>query len=283
MSIVTSRFSERAPILSAASVAVAVNRWAPSVNSPVSKLQLPLPSAIAVPSTFGPSNTVTVTPASAVPVNVSVVSEVMPSAALPVSSEIPTMIGAEGPEVSISTVKASEASPVFPAMSVAIAVKSCKPSSRLPVVKLHAPAPSATAVPSWVAPSNIATLAPASAVPVKTSVVSEVTLSPCIPVSSEKPEMTGAEGATVSTSTAKVPDAGLAFPATSVAVAVNSCTLSSSSPVAKLQRPVASATVVPIDVSPSKISIVAPASAVPVNVSIVSEVMPSPVVPVSAE
>ena len=86
------------------------------------RLQLPLASAVAVPTCFEPSNTVTVLLAAAVPVSVSVLSLVMWSPVTPLSLENEAIMGADGGAVIVTTAAEDEA-PVLPAASVAAAVK----------------------------------------------------------------------------------------------------------------------------------------------------------------
>ena len=224
-----------------------------------------------------------IAPASAVPVKVSVLSLVMPSPAAPVSSVQPVITGVAGAEVSTVTPSAPLSTPLLPAASVACAVKLCAPSPNAAVVKLHVPAPVAVTVPSDTPPSKTSIAAPASAVPLRVSVLPAVMPSPPTPVSEAKPVMTGAAGAAVSTVTTRAGEAALTLPAASVAVALKLCAPSARAAVAKLQAPAPFAVTVPSDVAPSKISICAPASAVPVSTSVVSDVMPSPPAPVSSE
>ena len=55
----------------AASIALAVKAWLPSISVAVANDQAPLPLAVAVPICVAPSNTCTVLPAAAVPLRVS--------------------------------------------------------------------------------------------------------------------------------------------------------------------------------------------------------------------
>src|SRR5258708_28524505 len=73
------------------------------------------------------------------------------------------------------------------------------------------------------------------------------------------------------------------LPAASVAVAVRLWALLASAAVVKLQAPVPLAVALPSSVAPSNTLTVALASAVPVSVSVLSLVMPSPIVPLSVE
>src|SRR5262249_16945604 len=121
----------------------------------------------------------------------------MPSPTTPVSGENEVMVGAPGGAVTV-TARADEAAPVFPAASVAVAVKLGAALAKLPVVKLQAPLPLATTLPSSVAPSNTLTVALASAVPVSVRTFVLVIPSPTVPVSGENEAMVGATGAVVS-------------------------------------------------------------------------------------
>ena len=90
-------------------------------------VQSPEPSAEAVPNDVAPSNNSTLLLASAVPLIEGVVTLVRSSVlelpeSLPASR--PGVAGAAGADVSIVTVNADEAAPVFPAASVAVAVRS---------------------------------------------------------------------------------------------------------------------------------------------------------------
>ncbi len=188
--------------LPAASVAVAVRLWPPSlrvVGAPVAvpapptvKLQLPLASAVTVPSTVVPSEMVTVAPASAVPLMVGVLSLVMPSPLAPLSLLVSSV--AVGVAVLLSMVRLRAADVAeLPAASVAVAVRLWPPSLRVvgapvavpapPTVKLQLPLASAVTVPSTVVPSEMVTVAPASAVPLMVGVLSLVMPSPLAPLS----------------------------------------------------------------------------------------------------
>src|SRR5207253_2213679 len=67
VSMVTERLPEAVPVLPAASIALAVIVWLPEASVEVAMLQLPLPSAVPLPTWVAPSNSVTVLFASAVP------------------------------------------------------------------------------------------------------------------------------------------------------------------------------------------------------------------------
>lgn len=229
VSMVTERAEDAAELLPAASVAVAVILWLPAAKVEAVILQLPEPSAVALPTE--PSTLevkVTVTLASEVPLKVGVLSDVSLSALeLPVSlaasrSGVP---GAFGAVESMVTARALEADEVFPAASVAVAVMLWAPAvSELPGVKLQLPEPSAVALPKL--PSTLeltVTVALASAVPLKVGVVSLVKSSVLeVPKSlpASRSGVPGAEGALVSTVMASADEAEDVLPAASVAVAV---------------------------------------------------------------
>ena len=99
-------------VLLAASVAVAWMLWVPSASVLAVMDQRPLASAVPVPTTVVPSYSVTVLPASAVPLKVGVVSLVLPPlATLPITGAVLSlalvMVGIPGARV--STVKLSDA------------------------------------------------------------------------------------------------------------------------------------------------------------------------------
>ena len=93
--------------------------------------------------------------------------------------------------------------------------------------------------------------------------------------------MVAAPGAVASTVTASGADAALALNPAAVATTVKLCDVSLSTPVVNVQVTAPVAVTVPRDVAPSNISTDALATAVPVKVSVVSLVMPSPPAPVS--
>ena len=93
VSTVTDRTDEAALVVPP-EVAVAVKLWLPFDKAAVVKLQAPLPFAVTVPSCVVPSYTLTVLFAAALPVNVSVLSFVIPSPATPLSTEIGPIVGA---------------------------------------------------------------------------------------------------------------------------------------------------------------------------------------------
>ena len=140
--------------LPAASVANAVKLCVALVSGVVRAIdQLPLASAVAVPSRISPSNTCTRAFASLVPVSTGRVSSVrcpLGSAPvmLPTSSWARAITGASGLTVSTITVNPAEASLRLPAASVALAVKVWLPlPSAVAGVKLHSPAALACTVP----------------------------------------------------------------------------------------------------------------------------------------
>jgi hypothetical protein len=133
--------------------------------------------------------------------------------------------GAEGALVSMVMLRADEAGPRLPAVSTILAVMVCPPSDReLEGVKLQFPDPSAVAVPKTVDPSNTCTVLLGAAVPVKVGVLSLVRLSVLDAPVSVAAVMSGVDGievgAVVSMVMLRGAEAGLTFPAPSVAVAV---------------------------------------------------------------
>ena len=113
--------------LPATSVALVVSVWLPALKVLDVMLQLPLPSAVAVPSTVVPSVSYIVTDAlaSEVPVNVGVVSLVM-SSELETPVSVPEVmsgaLGATGAVVSTVMLRPLEATLVLLDASVALAV-----------------------------------------------------------------------------------------------------------------------------------------------------------------
>src|SRR6185436_9033482 len=103
-----------------------------------------------------------------------------------------------------------------------VAVMVCVPLLKTLEEMLQLP-PVAVAEPTSVTPSNSLTVLPASAVPVKVGVVALVLLSTLeepLSLPAAKSGVEGAFGAVVSIVTASAAEAGLTFPAASVAVAV---------------------------------------------------------------
>ena len=154
--------------LPAGSVATAVNVCEPSLSAvPGMQFHAPALFAITVQMTVLPSLTVTLLPASAVPLieGCEVVS-VAPAVG-------PLMTGATGAVVSIVNASAVETGLALPAASVATAVTECAPSlSDALSVQIHTPLPSVIAVQSVVLPSLSVTLLLASAVPANVGVLS---------------------------------------------------------------------------------------------------------------
>src|SRR6516225_7164088 len=79
VSTVTANDPDRAPVLPARSVAVAVKEYVPSASGPVGNDQAPVPSALVEPIDVPSWNTVTVLFASAVPLSVGTLLSVTPS------------------------------------------------------------------------------------------------------------------------------------------------------------------------------------------------------------
>ena len=150
----------------------------------------------------------------------------------------------------------------------------CSPSARVVAVISHAPSVKpAETVPRESSPENSSIKAPASAVPVKVGVLSLVSWSLLeMPVSESaaSAKLSGASGAVVSTVIVTASDRSLALPAASVALAETLCSPSARIVAVTLQSPDASAVTVPRKSSPENSSIVAPASAIPVKVGVLS-------------
>src|SRR5690348_5890234 len=134
VSTVALRAAEAAPVLPATSVAVAVRLWAPLASAAVVYVQAPVLLAVALPSSGTPSKTLTVLLASAVPVSVRVLSLVMLSPTTPLSVENEVMLGAIGATVSTVTQIGRAAGTVWPATSVAVAVRLWAPLASAAVV-----------------------------------------------------------------------------------------------------------------------------------------------------
>ncbi len=248
--------------LPAASVAVAVRLLAPSASAVVGvKLKAPSVPATTVPSVVPLLAIVTVAPASAAPVIVGVVSLVGFGKAV--------RTGAPGAARSTVSVTGDEAVPVLPAASVAVAVRLLAPPvSGVPGVRLKRPSASARAVPIGTPLFSSVTVVPASAVPVMRGVVSLV--------ASGRAARSGAAGGLVSIVSVTGLDAAETLPSASAAVAVR-LRVSSGSGAAgvKLKAPLASAIAVPSTVPLLAMVTVAPTSAVPVMVGVVSLVLPA--------
>src|SRR5471032_2095101 len=123
VSMVTARPDETVLTLPAASVVFALSECTPGLNRLLVMDQLPLPSATTLPSTLVPllSYSVTVEPASAVPLKVSVVTLVMLSLfEVPLSLALARsgVDGAAGANVSKLSAGVLPAPPLLPAVSV---------------------------------------------------------------------------------------------------------------------------------------------------------------------
>ena len=265
--------------LPALSVAVAVMLCEPSANAEAVMLQLPLPSAVTLPTVPATElASVTVLPASAVPVKVGVVSLVILSVSDSPVSDPAARSGADGAAglpVSIEIARPADAAETLPAASVAVIVIVCAPSLSVEAVMLQLPLPSAVALPTVPAtelPS--VTVLPASAVPVNVGVLSLVTLSVLELPESDPLARSGAAGVAgtdASIATANAEDALETLPAASVAIAVMLWVVSLSKPAVNDQLPLPSAVVVPSVPLTELITVtVLLASAVPVNVGVVS-------------
>jgi len=200
----------------------------PSASAlPTVKVQAPVPSAVVVPKlVLPPRNNSTVLLASAVPVNVGVLTLVRLSVLeepLSLAASRSGVDGAAGAVASIVMLRAPEAAEAFPAASVAVAVMEWTPAVRL-MSLVHEPVTLAMVVPLEVAPSKSSTVLLASAVPeiVRADVFLVMLSELETPVSSAaaKSSPVGGVGASVSIVTRKFAEAPLVLPAASVAVAV---------------------------------------------------------------
>ena len=187
--------------------------------------------------------------------------------------------GVAGALLSTVIVNASERTLTLPAASVALAETLCSPSARIVAVKLQSPEAAAVTVPRESSPENSSTVAPASAVPVKVSVLSLVSWSLLeIPESESaaSAKFSGASGEVVSMVMASSWVGSLKLLSESRATALM---LWSPSPKAtegstvKLQSPDASASPPPKRVSSAYRLTQAFASALAVNVGVVSLVI----------
>ena len=158
----------------------------------------------------------TVAPASAVPATV--------GAFVLTAPDLVDTTGAAGPTVSVTTVNGNEAVDVLPARSVALTVSLCEPSVSAEVVIEYFPSAPAVAEPTLLASSNISTLLPASATPVRTGV--EIFVIPSMadrPVSElvSKTGDAGVSGALVSMVRVNAFESAEMFPAASFACTVS--------------------------------------------------------------
>jgi hypothetical protein len=150
VSMVTDRRPEAALTFPAGSVAVAEMPCTPLPSCELTMLQLLLAAAIALPSSVAPSNSFTVLPASAVPVNVGAVMLVMLSVAetpLSINAASFGTVGAAGAVVSIVTTSDAEAALTLPA-TVCFAVRVWAPAPSATLVIVQLPEESAVVVPS---------------------------------------------------------------------------------------------------------------------------------------
>src|ERR1019366_7288206 len=107
--------------------------------------------------------------------------------------------------------------------------------------------------------------------------------SPTTLLSGENDATVGAPGAVVSMVTLSAAEAALTLPAASIALLMKAWLPSARVAVANDQAPLALAVAVPIWMAPSNTCTVLPAAAVPVRVTWLTLVMPSPVTPLSGE
>jgi hypothetical protein len=210
VSIVMVSDGEEAETLPTASVALVVSTWLPAAKVGVN-VQLPAASAVVVPISVVPLYNATVALASAVPVSTGAVLEVMLSEADDPLSDDADRSGTDGiagATVSTEMVEADDA--VLPAASVATALRVNAPSvSGVVGVKVHAPEALAITVETSVVSREMATDAPASAVP---EIVG-------VPVESALP-VDGATSATVMAVSTVIESAPDKTEVTAVAVAV---------------------------------------------------------------
>jgi hypothetical protein len=209
------------------------------------KLQAPDPFAVAVPSSVVPSYTLTVEFASAVPLMVGVVFDVMVSSVDPVFDAV-FRVGAAGVAgAMVSTVRFTVVEvAVLPAASVATALSVRRPSAKVDVATDQLPSALAVVVATVTVPFFTTTDALASAVPL----IVGVALAVALPVVGD----VIATVVAVSTIMVREADDTDVFPAASVAIAPTACGPTPSAvPRAMVQLPDASAVVVPSRVAPS--------------------------------
>ncbi|MNC12522.1 hypothetical protein D3C75_602460 [compost metagenome] len=174
------------------------------------------------------------------------------------SSTIEVIIGTVGAVVSTTMATPALVGLTLPAASVEVSVKVCRPVvSGVVGVNVQLPPTGTVTVPICVAPSKMASVLPASAVPFSVGRASLVTCplpsEPTAPpaTSSTTVVSVGVAGAKLSMLSVKVPDTAPRLPAASVEVAVNTCVPSPKSPEGvKLQVPFGKAVTVPIGVVP---------------------------------
>ena len=216
----------------------------------------------------------------ALPVNESVFSDVMSSMLeRPVSLFVARFSsdGASGTDASIMILRDLDAVLTLPALSVAFEVIEWGPSFKTEDVILHAPSSPDLVTPSDIAPErNISTEAKGSAVPVKVGVVSDVKLSVVSTPVSLSVSISGTEGDLTDESIVTLigDEALLEFPALSVPRAVMMWSPDGNLDDLISHFPLELASVEPMSVFPALYSLTSElASAVPVNVGVVNEVM----------
>ena len=215
------------PVFPAASVTVVVKLCAPGSRAGSGvNVQLPLLSTVAVPISAPLSNTVTVLPSSAEPLKTGVVSLVTPlvmATGVPLLSLLNTTVVAAAGAV-VSTVKpiGADGALTLPAGSVTVAVRLWSPSLSVGVVYVHAPPASTITVPSTVVPSEMVTILPSSAEPLKVGVVSFVASPSAIakPSSLLSETLAASAGGVTSTVNVNGSEAAPTLPAGSVSVTV---------------------------------------------------------------
>ena len=118
------------PRLPMLSTTLAVMEWSPWPRTELVMVHVPLEFVVVLPIWVVPSNSLTVLPAAAVPVNVGVVSLVRLSVFDDPVSDADERSGAEGVDIEpllTLIARADEATLVLPAASVAVAVMLCMP------------------------------------------------------------------------------------------------------------------------------------------------------------
>ena len=206
-SIVIDNDEDSDEVLPAASVAVAVNEYVPSLRVDDVMENAPLLSAVPEPKRVVPLYSFTVLPASALPVIIGVASFV-------VVDTVVSELGALGAVVSIVIDNDEDEVDILPRESVAVAVNEYVPSLRVDDVMENAPLLSAVPEPKRVVPLYSFTVLPASALPVIIGVASFVVVDTVV-------SELGALGAVVSIVMDKADDSDDVLPAVSVAVAVS--------------------------------------------------------------
>ena len=209
----------------ATSVAIIENAYVASDSAPVTMLHEPVASAVVVRPT--PLQlTLTVDPASAVPLTVMSESFVIKSDALvPVSILIPSDAGITGAVASMVSCSGALGLPSLPAVSVAVTVNErCPAANAVPAVIVHVPSET-VAVPRAKPPEYSVITCPLVPVPVIVGVVSLVMRSPSAPESEALANNgVGAAGRTVTRVTESVADDVPMLPARSSRRAVSAVT-----------------------------------------------------------